>query len=139
MCPGEEAEPIEIDPDQLEQSKKYILYGFAVTSGFTGLAGFLWILLTVWGVLETIKEDNEDIKDDRPEEEAKVIWPFLVTVCAFFFNIVTTETIFGAFIYNYARCSNRTDMTSSEASTALTIFTGCMMLGRLSLGLRYYE
>ena len=70
---------------------------------------------------------SQDIKDERPEEDAKVIWPFLVTVCAFFFNIVTTETIFGAYIYNYARCSKLTNMDSEAASTALTTFAGCMM------------
>ena len=118
---------IEIDPDSLERSKKYILYGFAVTSGFAALAGVLWIALTIWGVLDIIREDHQDIKDERPEEEAKVIWPFLVTVCAFFFNIVTTETIFGAYIYNYARCSKLTNMDSESASTALTTFAGCMM------------
>ena len=93
------------------------------------------MLLTVWGVLDQIKEDHDDIKDNREEEDAKVIWPFLAAVCAFFFNIVTTETIFGAYIYNYSRCSTKTEMNSKEASTALTIFTGCMMAGRFSKGL----
>ena len=134
-CPGEPSEPIDIDLEQLEQSRTYILYGFAITSGFAALAGCMWVLLTVWGVLDQIKEDHDAIKDTRVEENARVIWPFLAAVCAFFFNIVTTESIFGAYIYNYSRCSIRTGMDSKEASTALTIFTGCMMAGRFSKGL----
>ena len=110
----------------------YILYGFAVTCGFTGLVGVFWIILTCWKVLDLIKEEHQDTADQREEEDFKTIWPFLSAVFLFFFNIETTEVIFASYIYDYARCSEVAgSFSGSSASQLLTIFWGLMMFGRL--------
>ena len=51
-CPGEE----QVDQEPSEESKKYILIGFGIVSGIIALAGILWILLTIWGVLDIIRQ-----------------------------------------------------------------------------------
>ena len=53
-CPGEE----QIEQEPSEESKKYILIGFGIVSGIIALAGILWILLTVWGVLDIIRQEK---------------------------------------------------------------------------------
>ena len=144
-CPGE----IVSDDDMCEQGEDaqvYILYGFAVTCGFTCIVGVFWILLTCWKVLDQIREDHQDTADQREEEDFKVvypfilililtktIWPFLLAVFLFFFNIETTEVIYASYIYDYARCSDRAGgFESSSASQLCTIFWG--MFGDVRTG-----
>ena len=44
----------------------------------------------------------------------------------------TTENTFGAFIYDYARCSKNADLDSTSASQVLLVFWTMMMVGRFA-------
>ena len=77
-------------------------------------------------------KDNKTIADNREEEDLKEVWPFLVVLCIMYFGAQTTENTFGAFIYDYARCSKNADLEAAEASQVLTLFWAMMMVGRFA-------
>ena len=49
-----------------------------------------------------------------------------------YFGAQTTENTFGAFIYDYARCSKNADLDSASASQVLLLFWAMMMVGRFA-------
>lgn len=53
-CPGEE----QINQKPSEESKTYILIGFGIVSGIIAVIGIFWIMLTVWGVLDIIRQER---------------------------------------------------------------------------------
>ena len=63
-----------------------------------------------------------DTADHRPEEKFKTIWPFLITVFLFYFNLETAEVIFPGYLYEYGRCSKYHDFSDGSASILPAIF-----------------
>ena len=63
-----------------------------------------------------------DTTDNRPEEKFTTVWPFLVTVFLYFFNIETAEVVFSAYIYDYGRCSKYQDFGEGKAVGLPAIF-----------------
>ena len=58
-CPGEKENDGGSDDDGVDdEGKIYILYGFLVTAGIIFLFGFFWVYLTIFRVLDPIREDN---------------------------------------------------------------------------------
>ena len=71
-------------------------------------------------VLDKVKQENQDTVDTRKEEDFQTIWPFLVPVFWFFFNTMTTEVNFAAFIYEYARCSDHAGKFEKSSASRVT-------------------
>ena len=59
-CPGEEQNDGGSDDDGVidDEGQIYIFYGFLATAGIIFLFGFFWVYLTIFRVLDPIREDN---------------------------------------------------------------------------------
>ena len=63
-----------------------------------------------------------DTTDNRPEEKFTTVWPFLLTVFLYFFNIETAEVVFSAYIYDYGRCSKYQNFGDGNGAVLPAIF-----------------
>merc|ERR1711990_155452 len=54
----------------------------------------------------------------------------LLVLIIYCFNIESSEVVFAAFIYDYARCSDYLRLDTQSSSLTLTLFSAAMMVGR---------